>query len=200
MERPKRIPLPLPQRRGKLSLEEVISRRRSVRSFRQTGLSPREIGQLLWAAQGITEKSGGKRLRAAPSAGALFPMELYLLTETGVYHYLNLPHELELVREKDLRRDLAQAAWGQESIKQAPVTFIISAVFERMTAKYGQRSIKYIDIEAGHIAQNIHLQAVAQGLDSVPVGAFNNVMVKKLLSLPEGQEPIYIVPVGHALS
>ena len=198
MAKLKEIQLPPVSYQGKVSLEEAISKRRSQRSFRQKDLSWEEVGQLLWAAQGITGKSLGLRFRASPSAGALYPMEIYALTKDGLFHYLPDGHKLEVLNEKDLRKDLASAALGQGSVSQAPLDIVIAAVFKRVTAKYGQRrGIRYAHIEAGHIAQNIHLQAVALGLGSVPIGAFSDEQVQTVLSLPKDHEPLYIIPVGY---
>lgn len=189
------IQLPEAQTKGKVSLEEAILTRRSVRSFAQRDLSLQQISQLLWSAQGITSERG---LRAAPSAGALYPMEIYLLNKDGLYHYLPQGHRLEQLGEVDLRKSLSDSALGQSSILQAAVDIVISVVYSRVTFKYGERGINDVYIEAGHIAQNIHLEAVAMGLGSVPVRAFEDAEVKKLLSLPKDQEAIYIIPVGYA--
>ena len=191
------VQLPNPSVKGKVSLEETIAKRRSQRSFRQKSLSLEQISQLLWAAQGITAKEQGFSFRAAPSAGALYPMEIYLLTRDGLFHYLPEGHMLHMLGEKDLREDLANAALGQGAVSEAPLDIVICAVYSRITGKYGERGIRYAHIEAGHIAQNIHLEAVALGLGSVPIGAFNDDGVKKALSLPVDHDPVYIIPVGE---
>lgn len=190
------ISLPAPRLKGEISVEQAISERRSKRKFTPRKLSPAQISQLLWSAQGITEKQRG--FRAAPSAGALYPMEIYLLNRDGLFHYLPREHKLEQLLQKDLRRDLAAASLGQGFIAQAPVSIVIAAVYERITSRYGSRGERYTDIEIGHIAQNVHLQAVVLGLGSVPVGAFNDRAVKGLLQLPEEEQPLYIIPVGYA--
>ncbi|MFH1768894.1 MAG: SagB/ThcOx family dehydrogenase [Candidatus Omnitrophota bacterium] len=192
------IYLPQPTTKGKVSLEEAIAKRRSQRSFASGDLSLEQISQLLWAGQGITEKKGQFSFRAAPSAGALYPMELYILTKDGLFHYVPERHILERLSDKDLRRQLSQAALGQAAINEAPFDMLICAVYSRVTAKYGQRGRMYVDIEAGHVAENIHLQAVALGLGSVPIGAFDNQAVKKACSLPDKHEPLYIIPVGYS--
>ena len=197
MAKVKEIQLPKPQTKGKVSLEEAIAKRRSVRSFSKKELTLEEISQLLWAGQGITGRLGGMNLRSAPSAGALYPMEIYALTRNGLYHYVPERNVLEILEEKDLRGDLAGVALGQSSISEAALDIVICAVYERATFKYGERGRRYAEIEAGHIAQNIHLQAVALGLDSVPIGAFNDEGVKGILKLPADQVPLYIIPVGH---
>lgn len=193
----KQIQLPQVSKKGKISLEEAILNRRSQRSFRKQDLSLEQISQLLWAGQGITTKKGFYSFRAAPSAGALYPMEIYLLNQDGLYHYLPEGHLLEVLGNQDLRPALAGAALGQSAVAQAPVDIVICAVYSRVTSKYGQRGIRYTHIEAGHVAQNIHLQAVALGLGSVPIGAFDDAEVKERLSLPTNHEPLYIIPVGY---
>ena len=197
MAQSKEIQLPAPVEEGKMSVEEAILKRRSQRNFIQKDLDWAQIGQLLWVAGGVTAKKQGFAFRAAPSAGALYPMEIYLLSKDGLYHYLPSDHKLEVLSQNDLRDSLAAAALGQGSVREAPIDIVICAVYQRVTAKYGKRGIKYVHIEAGHIAQNIHLEAVAMGLGSVPIGAFNDQEVKNLLSLPPEQEPVYIIPVGY---
>lgn len=191
----KEISLPAPKLKGKISLEQAIAERRSKRRFSSQELTLEQIAQLLWSAQGITESRKGQRV--APSAGALYPMEIYLLSKDGLFHYLPQEHKLEQVLQNDLRRELAVAALGQSFIAAAPVAIIIAAVYERVTSRYGSRGKCYTDIEVGHIAQNIHLQAVALGLGSVPVGAFDDQALKQLLNLPDDEQPLYIIPVGY---
>jgi SagB-type dehydrogenase family enzyme len=194
----KEIQLPQPKTKGKVSLEEAIAKRRSVRSFTKKDLSLEEISQLLWAGQGITGRKTGLSLRAAPSAGAVYPMELYLLSKDGLFHYIPEGNKLEVLASQDLRSDLSDASLGQSSVKEASVVIVICAVAEKITAKYGDRGISYMNMEAGHIAQNIQLEAVALGLASVPVGAFNDAQVDKILDLPKGCHALYIIPVGEA--
>ena len=198
MAKEKEIILPQPVTAGKVSLEESIFKRRSQREFKKKDLSLEQIGQLLWAAQGITGRRNGLNVRAAPSAGALYPLELYALTKDGLYHYIPQGHKLENLSDKDLRGDLARAALGQGSVASGALHIVICAVYGRVTLKYGQRGKRYVDMEAGHAAQNIHLQAVALGLGSVPIGAFNDTAAKKSLSLPGDCEPLYIIPIGYA--
>lgn len=190
----KSISLPKPVLKGDVSLEETIKMRRSVRSYSDKELTLDELSQLLWAAQGITDMRG---LRAAPSAGALYPLEIYVAKKDGLFRYRPQGHRLELVSDKDLRGKLADASWGQDFIAQAPVDIVICAVYKRITSKYGQRGVRYTDIEVGHAAENVHLEAVALGLDSVPVGAFNDDAVTSVLGLSKDETPIYIIPVGY---
>lgn len=198
MAKAKEIQLPQPITKGIISIEETIAKRRSQRLFSKKELTLYQISQLLWAAQGITEKRGGYSLRSAPSAGALYPMKIYALTQDGMYHYFPERHALEVLSESDLRGDLFKASLGQSLVRDAPLDIVICAVYEKVTFKYGDRGKRYTDIETGHIAQNIHLQAVALGLGSVPIGAFNDAEVKKILSLPANHEPLYIIPLGYS--
>jgi SagB-type dehydrogenase family enzyme len=198
MAKEKEIILPQPKLKGRVSLEETIFKRRSQREFQKKDLGWEEIGQLLWAGQGINARRGGYNLRTVPSAGALYPLELYALTKEGLYHYLPTGHKLEILSEKDVREELADAALGQGVVAQAALDIVICAVYERVSAKYGQRGVRYVQLEAGHAAQNIHLQAEALGLGSVPIGAFNDDEVKKCLGLTVDCEPLYIIPIGYA--
>jgi SagB-type dehydrogenase family enzyme len=189
--------LPAPERKGGMSLEEVLAVRRSVREFRQEPITDRELSQLLWAAQGITSSDG---LRTAPSAGALYPLEVWVATASGLYHYEPRDHRLTRQHKSDLRPDICRAALVQEVILQAPVVFVIGAVYERTAHKYGdQRTPRYIHMEAGHAAQNLLLEAVALGLGGVLIGAFNDKEVERVLSLSPVQKPLYLIPVGHPL-
>ena len=187
------INLPSPRLKGDMSLEEAIAKRRSIRSYSPTPLTLEEISQLLWAAQGITEPNRG--LRTAPSAGATYPYEVYIVTNEGVFHYIPKGHELEKIKDGNIREDLTAAAMGQASVRDAGAVFILSAIYER-TARYGERAKLFVHLEGGHIAQNILLQAVALKLGSVPVGAFNPERVKEVTGIPEG-EIVYLIPVGH---
>lgn len=192
------IKLPLPKTTGKMSLEEAIVNRESVRSFSKRQLTLEEISQLLWAAYGprhVDPITGASK--TVPSAGALYPMEIYIVSPNGVFHYFPSSHSLREISDKDLRSALSGAALWEEAIAQAAANFVIACVYDRICWKYGERGMRYAHIEAGHIAQNIHLQAVCLGLGSVPIGAFNDTAVQKALYLPKDNIPIYIIPVGH---
>ena len=197
MSQPETIKLPGPATKGSFALEEAIYQRRSERNFLNKKLTLEQISQILWAAQGITGEINGVKVRTAPSAGALYPMEVYLLTDDGLYLYQPQDHSLKTLNNKDLRESLAVAAFGQQWVAEAPISLVLSAVHERITRKYGPRGERYSLIEAGHIAQNVHLQAVALGLGSVPIGAFSEEKVSDVLGLPENQEPLYLIPVGY---
>lgn len=189
-----RIGLPTPRKAGPLSLEEAIAQRRSVRRYVQHKPSDEEISQLLWAAQGITDARTG--FRAAPSAGALYPLEVYLVTPQGVYRYLIDGHALVNVGEGDVRMALYLAGLAQSPILESSLVIVVTAVYERTRAKYGDRAERYAMLEAGHAAQNILLQAVALGLGGVPIGAFNDEAVQKAIGCPADHRPLYIIPIG----
>lgn len=190
------IPLPEPDRHGTMTLEQTLLKRRSVRQFQDTPLTDAQIGQLLWAAQGITHPDG---LRTAPSAGALYPLEVYAATQNGLFRYQPDDHSLERVLDHDPRPDLHQAALHQDPVLNAPLVIVINAVFARTAQRYGDaRTPQYVYLEAGHAAQNILLQAVAMELGAVPIGAFYEDQIIEALSLPPEQTPLYLIPVGYS--
>jgi SagB-type dehydrogenase family enzyme len=190
--------LPKPSFSSRTSLEEALLRRRSVREYGEEPITLEEISQLLWAAQGVTEKWGG---RTAPSAGALYPLEMYLLAgevkglKTGLYHYRPGDHSISLITTEDLRRRVTKASLDQEQILNAPATLIIAAVYQRTTRKYGERGVRYVLQEIGSVCQNIHLQAESLNLGTVWIGAFDDREVKEALEVKE--EPLAIMPVGR---
>jgi SagB-type dehydrogenase family enzyme len=180
---------------GARSLEAVLARRRSVRTYRARKLLDGELAQLLWAGQGITSALGQ---RTAPSAGALYPLTLYWIDERGIFRYEPSTHAITKRSDGDRRRDLARAAFDQTSIEQAPGVLAIVARTSITATKYGARSERYCALEAGHVAQNVLLEATALGLDGVPVGAFDDDAVRKVLTLDSGQVPLYLIPLGEA--
>jgi SagB-type dehydrogenase family enzyme len=186
--------LPAPRTEGDLSLEEALAARRSVRDFTSEELTLEELSQLLWAAQGVTAPWGG---RTAPSAGALYPLEVYVATSQGVLHYLPDGHRAESLATSDVRGALSQAAGGQTAVADAPAVLIITALPARTETKYGDRTDRYVHLEAGHAAQNVLLQAVALGLGGVPMGAFSDEEVARVLGLRRGEVALYLIPVGH---
>jgi SagB-type dehydrogenase family enzyme len=190
-----RIALPPPAASGGMSLEQALRARRSQREFARRPLPLVELGQLAWAAQGVTEPEGG--LRAAPSAGALYPLELYFLVPDGVLHYLVAEHAFERKGNRDQRQALSDAALSQPSIRQAPCDVVIASVTDRTRKKYGDRAPLYAALEAGHVGQNLLLQATARGLAGVPIGAFDGSAVSRLLGLAPGEEPLYIIALGY---
>ena len=197
------ISLPKPSSDGKVSLEKAIKERRTIRDFREGSLSLNHLSQLLWAAQGITEPTTGRR--AAPSGGALYPLDIYILIgengvekiEAGVYHYLPKEHSVSMISKGDRRREIASASLSQMWMAKAPVLFIITAEYKRITGKYGERGVRYALIEVGHVAQNLFLQAEALGLGAGIVGAYIDLEVSKVAGLPSKHEPLLIMPVGY---
>jgi len=190
--------LPPPLHNSDVSLEEALTHRRSVREFSEQVLTVAEIGQLLWAAQGITSEQG---YRTAPSAGALYPLELYLVNAEGVFHYEPQLHRLRAVSHGDARQTLFRAALEQEPVREAPAVFVFTAVYARTAQKYGEeRSPRYVQMEAGHAAQNLLLEAAALDLGAVPIGAFHDQEVQEALGLPADHQPLYLIPVGHPRS
>ena len=198
------IQLPPPVTEGVMSLEESIYKRVSRRSFSGKELSLEQAGQILWAAQGLNVDSLTGASRTAPSAGATYPMEIYLVAgnikglPAGLYHYQYMVHSLELVTAEDYRGDLAAAALDQSYIADAPASIVLAAVYDRTTSRYGERGLRYVHMEAGHITQNILLQCESLNLGAVAVGAFNDQQVRALLNLDE--EPLMIVPFGQISS
>ena len=192
------MPLPPPNLDSQFSLEKAIGQRRSVRGYADAPLTLEHVSQLLWAAQGLTSPAG---LRAAPSAGATYPLEVYAVVgdvtglDPGIYHYSNRAHDLTLTSEGDRRDALAAAALGQSIIEDAPLSLVIAAVPARTSRRYGERTNRYVAMEAGHAAQNVYLQATALGLGTVVVGAFTDDAVNRAAGLGEA-EPLYIMPIG----
>jgi SagB-type dehydrogenase family enzyme len=191
----RQIALPRPATAGPVSLEQAIKQRRSRRTFRPDPLPAGTIGQLLWAGQGITSLDGE---RAAPSAGALYPLELYAVTPAEVMHYLPQGHRAEVRSVPDLRPALQAAAFGQPYVGAAPVVIVVAAVPDRTRRKYGSRAEAFVDLEAGHAAQNILLQATVRGLAAVPVGSLDPSRAAQALALPPDQTVRYLIPVGVA--
>lgn len=194
------VKLPAPVLAGPMSLEEALAKRRSVRSYRDEALQLSWISQLLWAAQGITLEPQG--YRTAPSAGATFPLEVYVVAgrvedlPPGLYRYVPAGHSLAKVIDGDMRDELAGAALGQGQVAGAPAVFVIAADYGRTSHRYGDRATRYVHMEAGHAGQNISLQALSYGLGTVMVGAFSDERVKSVLNLPVNEDPLYIIPVG----
>lgn len=195
------IKLPSPKLKGDTSVEEAIYKRRSVRDYKTDALSIEQLSQLLWAAQGIT---AADFFRATPSAGASYPLELFVIAgnikglDAGVYHYNVKEHSLSLHMKGDVREKLGStAAFNQKCISEVPACISISAVYERTMKTYGKRGERYVHIDTGHAAENIALQAVALGLATVMVGAFEDEMVSEILNFGDDLKPLYIIPVGH---
>ncbi len=200
------IKLPAPRYESGFSIEEALKNRRSVRRYSDEALSLEEVSQILWASYGITERMphpdflrGG--LRTSPSAGALYPLEIYLAAgnvkklSQGVYKFDSRNHTLKKIKDEDIRIELANAS--QTMMEQAPAVIIYSAVYQRTTRKYGERGRnRYVPMEAGHSAQNAALQAGALGIGVCTVGAFNDNLVKSIVGMDENEEPLYLLPMG----
>ncbi len=193
------IKLPTPNLDSSTSIEQALLHRKSTREFKDLPLGLADVSQLLWAGQGENRPGG---YRTAPSAGALYPLEIYLLAgkvtglPAGLYKYIPEGHQLILQWEGDPRQSLSKAALSQESIEEAPVIMILSAIYERTTTKYGERGFQYVHMEVGSVAQNIYLQATSLELGTVFIGAFYNEEVKKVLKLDQAETPLAIMPVG----
>lgn len=194
------ITLPEPHYEGERSIESVLHRRRSVRTFTDAPLTVAEVSQLLWAAQGVTHADG---LRTAPSAGALYPLTVYLVVgnvqalSQGIYTYQPQKHALLRVIVGDKRAELSAAALEQSWVQESAVVIVLSAIYERTTARYGERGRRYVHIEVGHAAQNIQLQAVSLNLGTVVVGAFDDRKVQRIMQLTTREVALSLMPVGR---
>ena len=200
MTTPLTVRLPQPDFTGEVPVEQALLMRRSERAFSPRSVSQAELSQLLWAAQGVTRPRGQ---RTAPSAGALYPLEIIaavgLVPELppGIYRYRSADHTLIPSAAGDRRGELARAALNQRFVARAPVVLVVAAVYARVCTVYGQRGVRYTDMEAGHAAQNVSLQAVALGLGTVMVGAFTDTEVRRVALLTPEEEPLYLIPVGR---
>lgn len=199
------VKLPQPAFDGAVPVERALKQRRTVRSFKAAGLSLAQVSQVLWAADGVSGTKHGHQLRTAPSAGALYPLDLYVVVgegkvrglAAGVYLYQPEGHALRLLEPGDQRRALARAALGQMWMAQAPVNLVITGEYARCTRKYGERGELYTHIEAGCVGQNVFLQAVALGLAAGMVGAFDNAAVARTLNTPAEHIPLLVMPLGY---
>ena len=199
-DEPVALPAPSRDTPDGVSVEAALAARRSHRAYQSTPLILSEAGQLLWAAQGVSYQ---ENRRTAPSAGALYPLEVYLVAgsvqglDPGVYHYKPEEHTLTRMLVGDKRGALSQASLDQDVLRDAPAIIALAAVFERTTVKYGERGLQYVHNEVGAAAQNVYLQAEALGLGTVFVGAFHDDPVREVLQLPAPQEPLALLPIGH---
>jgi len=193
MQQGSAIQLPKPDTKGTMPLESTLQARRSQRDFDSTPLTLQQKSQLLWAGQGITSEGFYK---TAPSAGALYPLTLFAIDESGIYKYMPQGHRLMSISTGDQRNKLAGAALGQEAVAQAPLIIAIVGREEITARKYGMRAARYMYMEAGHTGQNILLQAVAMDLGAVPIGAFHDDEVLEVLGLSKEHSVLYLIPVG----
>lgn len=200
--RTKGIKLPPPKHKGKISVEEAIFKRKSIRRYKDEPLTLEDISQLLWAAGGMTVDAITGPTRSYPSAGGIYPLKIYLVAgeveglASGIYHYNWQTHTIRQVKEGDLRQQLMRAALGQRIVGDAPISIVITAIYSQTTRRYGKRGeIHYVPMDAGHAGQNVYLQAEALGLGTVIVGAFHDEAVKKILGVKD-EKPLCIMPVG----
>ena len=197
------IKLPAPYYDGNTSVEMALLKRRSIRSYSNEPLSLAEISQLLWAAQGITDSRG---YRTAPSAGALYPLEIYIVAgrvrdvPAGIYKYRPHKHQLKKTVDGDKRAEVCRASLNQSSISDAAAVIVFCAIYERTTVKYGERGIRYVFIEVGHAVQNVYLQAVSLNLGTLVIGAFRDNELKNVMNFDLYEYPLCIMPVGKLSS
>jgi SagB-type dehydrogenase family enzyme len=185
------IQLPQPSKSGGMALTDALAHRRSTRTFTAKPMTQAEISQLLWAAQGITDDKGH---RTAPSASGQYYLHVYLASPDGFFEYVPSGHQLKKLGAQDLRAKLS----GQPSVKSAPFVLVITGEYGRAAEKYGpDKGPRVVNLEAGHVAENVLLQATALKLGAVPVGGIEPKDVQQAASLPAQYSPIYLVPVGH---
>jgi SagB-type dehydrogenase family enzyme len=195
-----KVALPEPRRDGSLSIEAALAQRRSVRSFATGAVTLDEVSQLLWSAQGITGPQGH---RATPSAGALYPLEIYLVAsnvpnlDAGIFKYVPEGHALKKIAEGDRRSAIVAAAWDQSWIRDASCILVIAADYNRTAVKYGERADRYVHMEVGHAAQNVYLQAATLGLGTTMVGAFRDAEMKRLVEMDATESPLALLPIGR---
>lgn len=196
------IKLPPPAHKGAVSVEEALSRRRTARRFASRPLNLQQVSQLLWGTDGLSDPRG---LRTAPSAGATYPVDLYLVVgelgvdavAAGVYLYRPREHALELITPGELRPAVARASLSQSWMAEAPIMVVITGEYRRCMARYGERGVRYTIMEVGHTAENLFLQAEALGLGAGIVGAFEDRNITQVLKIPAQHEPLLIMPVGY---
>ena len=199
-EAPK-IELPLFEPSRTMSLDRVLKQRKSIREFQPKSISRGQLSYLLWASTGVQRIEDGYEFRTAPSAGALYPIETYVVAnnvrtlEAGLYHYSIRSHQLERLTQGDLRQKIAAAALGQGMCASASAVFVWSAVFERCKWKYGQRAYRYIYLDAGHIAENLALAAVSLNLGSCEIGALYDNQANAVIGVDGGEESVICMAV-----
>lgn len=204
-EEPTTIELPKPKTDGKVSIENALSVRRSVRKYQDVPATLEEVSQILWSAQGVTGTTGGIQLRTCPSAGATYPLEVYLVAgnvkglEAGIYKYLPSSNKLQEILTGDKRAELSKACYGQVWVKKAPFSIVFCAVYER-TKKYGDKAPMFVHMEMGHASQNVYLQAVSLNMGTVAIGALTPDEVKKVLKINNNEVPLYAMPLGKLKS
>jgi SagB-type dehydrogenase family enzyme len=196
------VKLPPPVKTGGMSLAEALEVRRTVRRFASRPLDLAQVSQLLWSAGGASDPRG---LRTAPSAGATYPLDLYLVVgergvkdlPAGVYHYQVEAHALALVATGDARAAVVRASLHQSWMAEAPVMVLITGEYRRCSARYGERGVRYTHMESGNVSQNLFLAAEALGLGAGIVGAFKDKSLAQAVKLPPAHEPLLVMPVGY---
>ena len=203
--------LPSPDTEGKMSVEKAMASRRSQRRYQDREISAEQLSQILWAAYGVTEPNTDRAFlrggfRTAPSAGGLYPFDIYVAVgkvkgiEPGVYKFISEEHKIVRTIDKDMRKELREAALNQAMVEEAPAVLVYSAIFSRMTGKYGERGReRYVCMDLGHSAQNVYLQAEALRLGTCAIGAFVDNRIVSVLQLSEEEEPLYLMPIGYYL-
>ena len=206
---PGKLKLPLPRKTGDQSLEELLLKRRTRRKYQTSPLSIQEISQILWAAYGVKEPESkrpvtGKGDRTCPSAGALFPLRIYLVAgditdlPAGFYHYIPVEHALDRVHDRDLREDIYKLSYPREMILTAPASLVYTAIEDKVRVRYGERGRqRYIPMDIGHSAQNVYLQAEGLGLGTCAIGAFDDDGLIQVLGRPSVEVPMYLMPIGY---
>ena len=194
------LTLPEPSFRGTVSVEEALRRRRSTRAFLPAPLAVDQVGQLLWSAYGVTHQRGW---RTTPSARECYPLEIALVAsqvdglDSGLFYYNGVHHSLSKGLGGDLRQALFETTFNQASVKEAPAVLVISAVYTRAEPEFGDSARDFVHMEVGHSGQNVHLQAEALGCGTVVIAAFSPREAARVLGLPDGQNPVYLMPVGR---
>jgi SagB-type dehydrogenase family enzyme len=188
--------------KGRLSVEEALTKRRSIREYEKTFLKVEDISQLLWSAYGI---SGTQGLRTAPSARELYPLRIDLAAqrvetlEPGLYHYDPVGHQLKQSYRGGMLEKLYQATYNQTAVQQASAVVVFSADYKRPLEEFGDAGRRYVDLDLGHAAENLHLQAVSLEVGTVVIAAFRPEEVDQILSFPDGQKSLYLMPLGYPL-
>ncbi|WP_445475449.1 SagB/ThcOx family dehydrogenase [Methanococcoides methylutens] len=200
VDRSPEVELQEPVLDGSISIEQTLAERRSIRSYSSRSLSLFDVSQLLWAAQGVTMDNF---FRTAPSAGALYPLEVYLVAgnvdelDAGVYRYVPSRHSIIRTLDGDKRDELCRVSLSQPQIRDAAAVIVIAANYSRTTVKYGTRGVRYAHIEVGCAAENIYLQGASIGIGTCAVGAFDDEGLASILDLPANEEPLLILPIGY---
>jgi len=195
----------LKQVNSRNNLSVLLQGRNSCRSFKSTPLDLGQVSHIVWVAYGEKYDALTGATRTAPSAGAIYPLELFVIVgqdcvkdlNAGLYRYSTQDHSLNLIYESDKRKELSDICFRQEFISGAPLSVIVAAASGRTEARYGKRASRYIFMEAGHVCQNIYLAAESEGLATVEIGSFDDTQLLKLLNLDSEYVPLAVMPVGY---